>query len=323
MTDQTWAPPGTRGVRLATQPTVSVVVASFREAALLEACLASLRPQCAARDAELIVARACNPQELDEWQRRYAATRFVHCPEGAGIPRLRATGMSAATGDIVALTEDHCVAAPDWLERLLAAQGRSDTDVVGGSMDNARRDRSVDWAAYFSEYGFFAENGGSVGEQPLLTGANVAYSRKVVDQIAAEAGAGEWENVLHARLLEQGRALAFVPEAAIYQNKRYGFRAFCRDRFEHGRDYARRRLSLEPGHRRWLYLFGSAALPFVLTLRVARVIGAGQRLAFLRALPLTFTFLGAWSFGEAVGYLRGPAPGPQHAEAAAVEKVGA
>ena len=34
--------------------------------------------------------------------------------------------------------------------------------------------------------------------------------------------------------------------------------------------------------------------------------------AFLRALPATFLFLTAWSVGEAVGYLRGPAPSPEN-----------
>ena len=319
MNESKWAPPGTRGVRLATTPSASVVVASFREPALLEACLASLRPQCAAKDAQLIIARACEAPELEAFQRRYPATEFILCEPGTSIPRLRAAGMAAATGDIVALTEDHCVAAPDWLDRLLDAQARSNTDVVGGSMDNARRDRSVDWAAYFSEYGFFAEQGGA-GEQPLLTGANVAYRRDLVDEVTAQAGAGEWENVVHARLLERGRAFAFVRDAAIYQNQRYTFGAFCRDRYEHGRDYARRRLATQGNGRRWVYFFGSAVLPAILILRISRVIGAGQRLAFLRALPLTFGFLTAWSVGEAVGYLRGPT-GPA-AEAAASEGVG-
>ena len=79
------------------------------------------------------------------------------------------------------------------------------------------------------------------------------------------------------------------------------------DRFEHGRDYARRRLAEEPFTNRWLMLLASPILPFLLTTRVARAAGPTRWATFLRALPATLAFLTAWSAGEAVGYLLGPA----------------
>ncbi len=84
-----------------------------------------------------------------------------------------------------------------------------------------------------------------------------------------------------------------------------GFGDFCRDRFAHGRDYAAERLTEEGAGRRWLYLAGAPLLPFVLTGRVARAAGRRRLGPFIRALPFTFLFLGAWSAGEAAGYLRG------------------
>jgi glycosyltransferase involved in cell wall biosynthesis len=304
----TAVPPGARGVRLADAPTVSVVVASCRERGLLDACLASLLPQCRTHGAAVVVARADSPEGVADLQRVYPEVRFVPAPLDATIPQLRGQGLAEADGDIVALTEDHCVAAPDWIAQLAAAPRSA--DVVGGAMGNARRDRALDWAAYFSEYGFFAGGAGPAGDRPSLTGANVAYRRRVIDHVVSLARQGEWENVVHARLAASGSTLQFLTTAAVYQNDTYRFWGFCRNRYEHGRDYARRRLVEEGGARRLLYLAGSAVIPVLLTARVAGAVARADRRAFLRALPLTFAFLTAWAAGEAAGYLLGPTPEP-------------
>ena len=56
------------------------------------------------------------------------------------------------------LTEDHCVPGPHWVEELCLGVDNV-AEIVGGGMDNARRSRAVDWAAYFAEYGFFSTTG--------------------------------------------------------------------------------------------------------------------------------------------------------------------
>jgi GT2 family glycosyltransferase len=290
------------------RPTISVVIASCREPRLLEDCLRSILPQAAICAAEVVVARAGEPDDLSALVERYPSVRFVEAPAGSGIPELRGLGMKNADGDIVALTEDHCVATPDWLDQLVRAQ-RGGADVAGGSMDNAQRARAIDWAAYFAEYGFFAGGTGKAApgpEQPI-TGANVTYSRRVLSDVVRLAGMGEWENVAHDQLAAQGRSLRFVREATIAQNQNYHFWSFCRDRYEHGVSYARRRLVDRGGGRRLDYALGSFALPSVLLLRVARAVNPRHRWDFVRALPFTFAFLTAWSVGEAVGYLRGGA----------------
>ena len=285
-------------------PTIAVAVASLRARPLLEACLASLVPQAQALGAPVVVARDIARGDIDELTRAYPVVQFVPAPAQSPIPRLRALAMAEAHGAWTALTEDHCVADPDWLVRLLAAGNQ--VQVVGGAMDNAQRRRLTDWGAFFSEYGLFATGGGS-HDRPAITGANVAYRRDVIDQVLELANQGEWENVIHASLASHGNHLRFAPEARIFQNLRYVFNDFCRDRFEHGHDYARRRLQDEGG-RRWLYLPGALLLSPLQTLRVARATDPRNHGVFLRALPFTFAFLASWSLGEAVGYWRGAGP---------------
>ena len=301
-----------RGPRRGSAPAVSVVVASNRDKALLSACLGSLLGQCHRLSAELLVARAGSPSEVASLAKSYPSVRFVASPPDASIPQLRAIGMAKASGDVVALTEDHCIADANWVETLVNS-AHGDADVVGGGMDNARRSRAVDWAAYFAEYGFFAPNRPEVhNATPLLTGANVAYKRHVIADVIGWAQEGEWENVAHTRLVARGSMLRFARTAAIFQNQTYSLTAFCVDRYQHGRDYARKRLAEDPNAPRWLLLAATPLLPPLLTWRVARAAARTRLGAFLRALPATFVFLTAWSVGEGVGYLRGPVrPSPQ------------
>lgn len=286
---------------------VAVAIASFRDARLLQACLDALVPQAAALQAPITVARPPGDALGPQLAARYPGVRFVSAA-GADIPRLRGAALAEAGADLVAVTEDHCVAAPGWLQALVDAHDRTAADVIGGGMGNAQQRRVVDWAAYFSEYGFFAWTR-PAGPQPsgveLLTGANVAYARAVLPAVAAWTQAGDWENVCHDRLHAQGRRLLFVPDARVLQNHTYRFAAFCVDRYEHGRDYARVRLSTAEGPARLKWLATTPLLAPLLTLRVGRAAAGLAPVAYLRALPVTLAFLGAWALGEAVGYATG------------------
>lgn len=294
-------------------PSVSVVVASCRERELLETCLSSVLPQCRRIGAEVVVARPEDMGDLPALRRAHPEVRFEPAPEGSDVPRLRAVGMAATRGDIVALTEDHCVAEEGWLRSLVEAHADGG-EVVGGAMDNARSGRTVDWAAFFAEYGFFGEGAGAErprenGGPPPLTGANVSYARDLVDLVAERARRGEWENVIHDDLAASGRTMEFLESAAVSHNRSWGLWEFCADRFRHGRDYARRRVVDAPAGRRWLLLAGTPLLPWLLAVRVGRAAPSRHLGVYLRSLPATLLFLAAWSVGEAAGYLAGPADG--------------
>lgn len=305
---------GTGRLQAVGAPHVSVVVASNRSRALLDDCLAALLGQCERARAELIVARDDDDEGLEALAEAYPSVRVVPVRRGASIPELRGAGMREATGDIVMLTEDHCVPGPRWVEELCFGVDNV-AEIAGGGMDNAQRKRAIDWAAYFSEYGLYATTRSDSNGRMQLTAANVAYRRSIVGDVIAWASAGEWENVAHDRLRARGNSLHFVETAPVYQNKTYEFWDFCRDRFEHGLTYARTRLVEEPGARRWLLTAMMPLLPVAILVRVARAAAPTRWWAFLRALPVTLAFATAWSVGEAVGYIRGPARAAGSADA--------
>ena len=178
---------------------------------MIDACLGALLPQCSAEDVELIVARADSAAAVESLARDYPTVRVIAVSSGSSIPHLRGAGLAAATGRIAALTEDHCVADGAWVATMRDYADR-DVDVVGGGMDNARRQRAMDWGAFFAEYGFFS----AVSRRPdppagttlLLTGANVGYARRTLPDVIAWTSAGAWENVVHDRLRAAGAASA-------------------------------------------------------------------------------------------------------------------
>lgn len=284
---------------------VSVVVASCRNRSLLTECLEELVPQCREVGAELLVARPASLGDLEYVKDEYSSVRVEAAPADSDVPLLRGIGARAARGDIVAMTEDHCVPAPGWLKAHVDGHEEGE-GVVGGPMDNARRSRIRDWGAFFAEYGFFA--GRHHPDDPSLTGANVSYGREIVDRVAAAALAGEWENVIHERLAASGTSLRLQPDAVVLHNRSWEALAFCADRFRHGRDYARRRLrGAHAANARWIRLASTPLLPALLASRIARDLPADHRWPFFATLPITLLFLAAWSIGEATGYLQGPA----------------
>lgn len=108
-------PPGARGLRLASEPTFSVVLASTRPRGELEACLRTLVEDCRAIGVELVVVRSTTPAELASLATAHPYALFMPAPDGSTVRQLRAIGITAADGDVVALLEDGRGVAPGWV----------------------------------------------------------------------------------------------------------------------------------------------------------------------------------------------------------------
>lgn len=286
-------------------PRIAVVVASPRPFTLLTATLAALRPQCERLGATIVVARAAGSLTQSE-RDLLRGIALVTAPADATLPVLRGTGLAQADGDWVALTEDNCLPDAGWLEALLGAASPG-VAVVGGSMGNALVRRAIDWAVFFSEYGFYGRHRSSaVGH--LVTDASVLYARPVLGRVSAWALAGSWEDDIHQRLHQAGEQFGFAPAAVVRQNEPQRFLPFCANRFDHGRQFAAVRARNLGRAERLVRAIATPVLPFVLLARIARAAGAESPSGFARAVPLTLVFLAAWSAGEFSGYLVPKAP---------------
>jgi len=121
--EQRGLPPGARALRLAAEPTYSVVLASAQPRAALEGRLRTLEPECRAAGVELVVARNTSAEEMRELSAAFPYALFMPAPDGSTIRQLRAVGITAADGDVIALLEDDRDVPPGWVAEVCGKSG--------------------------------------------------------------------------------------------------------------------------------------------------------------------------------------------------------
>jgi glycosyltransferase involved in cell wall biosynthesis len=283
-------------------PEVSVVVASFSGEAALVRCLSSLFPQAA--DAEVIVATNAPTEVVARVATHFPAVHFIQGPEDASVFRLRTLGVAQARGNIIALLEDHCTVSPQWLDAFCAAC-RGGHPIVGGPVENGLCHRIYDWALYLCEYGAFMPPLPE-GPAPILSGINVAYSRQALWSCRPTWEDTFHENEVHDALRAAGHRLHLAVGAGVRSHLGMSFTEAMAHLFTGGRHFGRYRRSQSSTARRWLWVAATPSVPFVLIGRIFRAVAARQpkRLGVLLCgLPYVCGLLGAWSLGEAMGYL--------------------
>ena len=288
-------------------PQLSIVIASLNGLRYVRACLESLKAQTGNVDAEIIVADCIGREVTDYIAQHHPDVIVIPFNEPKSVPELRAAGILRATGEIVAMTEDHCLAAPDWFEAMVASHAKHPNYAIGGAVDNAATERLIDWAVYFCEYSAFTSPVPE-GVTHDLPGPNVSYKRAAVDAMRDMLqDGGYWETFLHGRLESMGEQLYSDPTIKILHKKHFTLGDFLSERFHYGRWYAGTRNQFTSTGKRLFYLAFSPALPPMLLKRLYdRVKSRGRNMReFMQCLPLISIFTLAWAAGEFVGYATG------------------
>lgn len=285
---------------------LSVVIPSRGTTLELGACLEVLAHQQGDVRAEVIVVECGGVSARDFAAARYPDVRVLSFPERLTIPALRALGIAHSRGELVAITEDHCIPAPDWYEQIVAAH-RAPHAAIGGGVENASTRRLVDWAVFLCEYHRHVHPV-PAGQNVTIPGMNVAYKRDALAQVQDLLDAGRWETFLHARLLELGRTTYSEPKLLVYHRKSFTFGEFLAQRFHYARAYAGMRIEGASLARRAVFTAGSLALPPLILSRIGRCLFERRRhrLIFALTLPLLSAFALSWTAGEFLGYLAGP-----------------
>lgn len=291
----------------AAPPEISVVIASINGWPYLASCLAALQRQQGAIMAEVIVADCVGASVTEPLKAAYPEVRLIAFDQPRSVPDLRAAGMLAAQGSIIAITEDHCIPDEHWYTAISAAHARFPEPAIGGAVDNAATRRIIDWAVYFCEYSAF------ISPVPAaivhdLPGPNVSYKRSALGILADLVQDGYWETFLHWRLESQNLQLRSEPSIRVLHRKHFEFRSFLNERFHYARAFAGTRNEFMSPLRRLIYLCGSPLLPPLMLWRIGQRVWQRQRHlpAFICALPPIFIFTLAWAAGELVGYAIGP-----------------
>lgn len=288
----------------ADRPQFSIVIAAVNGYAPLAGCLAAVERIPERDRAEVIVVDRCNVGR--RIKREFPATTVLLVAPDMTIPEMRSLGMRASRGEWVIVTEDHCEPRPDWLRQFAAAAETGPWDVIAGAVENGRRERLVDWAAFFTEYSDYLAPRPS-GETANLPGMNTAYRRAALAAVPGLIEASLWETFLHARLREAGARLYAASDVVLDHCKSFGFREFLVQRFYLARSFAGMRLRGAALPKRVAYGLAAPALLAILPYRTfTRVWRKGRyRRELLLSAPILVSFFASWAVGECVGYLFG------------------
>jgi hypothetical protein len=283
---------------------LSVVVPSVNGYGDLRGCLDALQREAARTPIEIIVPERCGDDVRAALARDFPAAIVMPVSRGTTIPEMRALAFGRATGHAVAVIEDHVIVPEAWASRLLAELDRGAL-VVGGSVANAATATLIDRAAFLCEYSHCLPPM-AAGVVPWLTGNNVVYRRDVLERFRAVANEGRWENRLHDAMRDSGIDLVCRPEICVGHKKHYTFGEYLSQRYLYARSYAGARVAGAPVGRRLAYAAAAFALPALLFGRIAtRIVNKAGAWQLISTAPLILVFVGAWAWGEVVGYSAG------------------
>ncbi len=236
----------------------------------------------------------------------FASVRAVGIENLKTLSDAYAEGARHARASIVAYTEDHVYAEPDWAEALVAAHGAGDWAAVGPVLRNANPGSMVSWADFVQGFGPWAAPAPS-GEREFLPGHNTCYRRDVLlargEGLAASLTS---ETVFHWDLRREGRRLWLEPRARIAHLNFGRLGPWLRGMYVHGRAFAAQRSAPWPFPRRLAFALASPLIPVV---RLVRCLPNARRCRMpLRAFPVLILGLAVDGAGQAVGTLAGEGP---------------
>jgi glycosyltransferase involved in cell wall biosynthesis len=173
-------------------------------------------------------------------------TRLVR-QEASGPAAARNTGVRAAQGTFICLTDDDCEPSRDWAERLVEALQRG-ADAVGGRTVCASATPTARAAEFIARIPVAA--GPAEDDVSFAPSNNLASSAAVLSGIPFDerysAAAGEDRDWCE-RLLRTGRVLRYEPAAVLVHHQNPNLVSFFRQQFRYGRGaFTFRRLRDDP-----------------------------------------------------------------------------
>lgn len=284
-------------------PSITVAIVAICGAFHLRRCLAALDVQSGAPPFSIVVVYDPHLDDVAAMAPQRPGIPFI-ANAGQRTPlELAARAVREAGGELVLLTEDHCVPHPDWVRQLVEAQ-RPGRAAVGGAVEALPGGTAADWAFYLVDY-FRYMPPLAAGPSPSLTVCNVAYRRDRLEEIA-----GLWEEIFHETAINEALKARFgelwlEPSATVGMRRHVRFRDALYERYAFGRLFGCTRLGFMPGWRRAYFGILAPVLPVLLLGRMIRRSLESRRNAarLLRSFPYLVALVIAWSWGEWLGYL--------------------
>ncbi len=290
------------------RPPASVVVPTRAPWPGVQPVVDALSEQIRATGVELVIADGTDHgNALD---RRAAALPDplvrVCARSGADVFELRALGTAAAQGEIVAITEDHCVPEADYLATILAAHERHPELAVAGAVVNGSTDRAIDRVNFLLVHARNVPPRDSLpGSGWIPTPSNISYKRRC---LPAEPPVRGWLETVHNVRLLQDAQLVFDERIVVRHVQSTGRVGTFRNHFHAGRSMGglgRDGVAGRLARLRWA-LGSSACLPGRLVRPAWREMRRHPSGGSVLLTPLAV----AVSVADAIGFVCGVVAGP-------------
>ncbi|MDB6132231.1 MAG: glycosyl transferase family 2 [Verrucomicrobiales bacterium] len=216
-------------------PRASVIVCTWNGSATLRPCLAALG-RLNYPDYEVLLMDDGSTDAVPEIAREFPMVRYLRL-EHAGLSAARNAGAAAATGSILAYTDDDCMPDGDWLTYLVRALQDPAMGAAGGP-NIPPPAKSLAQACVTAAPGGPAHVLLSDRLAEHVPGCNLAVRRSVFDSIMG------FDPKYHAagddvdfcwRLQEAGFGIAFHAAAMVWHDRRTTVKAFLRQQAGYGK----------------------------------------------------------------------------------------
>ena len=273
-------------------PAVSVVVPARERPPETRACVESLLALDYLPDfLEVIVVDDASPAPLSKVLHDLPV-RVIRQETNSGQSAARNLASSVATGEVLAFTDNDCVADTGWLRSLVAGLCEPGTELVGGRVVSPPPEGPVTAFEAVRSPLDMGTAGGTVGpEEPVayLPSCNLAVDRETLRRLGGfdeKMALGEDADLVW-RAIRAGCGVRYEPAAEILHHHRTDLVALLRRRADYGSSEA----DLQPRHpgaRRVMMVpvVGTAALAALPTLFVSRQVGLGLMTLAVLALGL-------------------------------------
>lgn len=219
---------------LRTAPKVSVVVATYNGSKMLRICLRSLM-KLNYPDYEVILVDDGSTDSVPEIARLFERVRYIR-QDNMGLSAARNTGLAAATGEIIAYTDDDCRADEDWLYYLAGDLAASDFTAMGGH-NFLPPDDSPSAAAVMAAPGGPIHVMLTESEAEHISGCNMAFRKAALEGIGGfdpiYRKAGDDVDVCW-RLQQAGHKIGFNPAGFVWHYRRASAGAYLKQQAGYG-----------------------------------------------------------------------------------------